>query len=356
MFFVTSVGFQDVPTERTGASESSSSSSDGDDGDDDDDREQQQLGQEDQQAIEAMRQLGLPANFSANAQRRQRTHQKERRRKRQHREQSSTVPKALRAFVRVLPTSGTWIVRSNIALTATAAPSAKDGTGGKDEAEEASTPESLAAWVNYYADMCETWQKECDGHELASTAVAVSALCVSAAEELLTNPSSHIALPDLAAASVLPLASTKPEALASCLYQMQLAILTAWSLASFTEADVSSVPLPVAIPGDDVDDDKGEPTGEQGSQHIFFDYDENDTTIVHTDSVAIGTAGEKKLFFFFHLKKEINKTIEYTSERDPEVPKYLAKYWHQRYLLFKRFDEGIRLDDGILILDDKSVL
>jgi trimethylguanosine synthase len=31
------------------------------------------------------------------------------------------------------------------------------------------------------------------------------------------------------------------------------------------------------------------------------------------------------------------------------LPPHLTKYWHQRYSLFSKFDDGIQLDEGISI-------
>ena len=48
--------------------------------------------------------------------------------------------------------------------------------------------------------------------------------------------------------------------------------------------------------------------------------------------------------------------LEYTSS-DPtpaDIPDSLVKYWHQRYRLFSKFDYGIKLDYGNIIVYDCS--
>ena len=73
------------------------------------------------------------------------------------------------------------------------------------------------------------------------------------------------------------------------------------------------------------------------------------------------------MFFVFQLSDfsiKINKILggyrmqrlEYTSS-DPtpaDIPDSLVKYWHQRYRLFSKFDYGIKLDYGNIIVYDCS--
>lgn len=76
---------------------------------------------------------------------------------------------------------------------------------------------------------------------------------------------------------------------------------------------------------------------------------ERTVLIVHYGFHGLGEASTTK-------KKKNKKTRNKKNRNKPSVPPeiaadpVLAKYWAQRYRLFSRFDEGIQLDRGKLLV------
>lgn len=48
----------------------------------------------------------------------------------------------------------------------------------------------------------------------------------------------------------------------------------------------------------------------------------------------------------FSLETPQDEMTDNAAQDDPSQNPVLNKYWNQRYRLFYRFDEGIKLDDG----------